>query len=79
MKKVAYDPEERLLEYSARITKVVEQPPNSETDNHVAGQLLRSGSSPYPNHGASQAAVSPKDFFHKLRISLKELGETEGG
>jgi four helix bundle protein len=45
--------------------------------SHVGGQLLRSGTSPYPNHGEAQAAESPKDFIHKLRISLKELRETQ--
>jgi len=77
MKKQTYDLEERLLEYSVRIIKVVEQLPNTKTGNHVAGQLLRSGTSPYPNHGEAQAAESPKDFVHKLRISLKELRETQ--
>ena len=73
MKKQTYDLEERLLEYSVRIIKTVEQLPNTKTGNHIAGQLLRSGTSPYPNHGEAQAAESPKDFIHKLRISLKEL------
>ncbi len=77
MKKQAYDLEERLLEYSVKIIKTVEQLPNTKTGNHVAGQLLRSGTSPYPNHGEAQAAESPKDFIHKLRISLKELRETQ--
>ena len=77
MKKQTYDLEERLLEYSVRIIKLVEQLPNTRAGNHVAGQLLRSGTSPYPNHGEAQAAESPKDFVHKLRIALKELRETE--
>ena len=76
MKKQTYDPEKRLLEYSVQIIKTVEQLPNTGTGNHVAGQLLRSGTSPYPNHGEAQAAESPKDFIHKLRILLKELGQT---
>jgi len=75
-KEKIYDLEERLLEYSVRIIQIVEQLPNTRTGNHVAGQLLRSGTSPYPNHGEAQAAESPKDFIHKLRISLKELRET---
>ena len=75
-KKQVYDLEERLLEYSVRIIKIVEQLPKTRTGNHVAGQLLRSGTSAYPNHGEAQAAESPKDFIHKLRISLKELRET---
>ena len=77
MKKQTYDLEERLLEYSVRIIKIVEQLPNTRTGNHVAGQLLRSGTSPYPIHGEAQAAESPKDFIHKLRICLKELRETQ--
>ena len=73
----AYDLEERLLEYSVRIIKIVENLSKTRVGNHVAGQLLRSGTSPYPNHGEAQAAESPKDFIHKLRISLKELRETQ--
>ncbi len=75
MKKQTYNLEERLLEYSVRIIKIVEQLPNTKAGNHVARQLLKSGTSPYPNHGEAQAAESPKDFIHKLRISLKELRE----
>ncbi len=77
LKKSTYDLEERLLEYSARIIKIVEQLPNTRVGNHVAGQLLKSGTSPYPNHGEAQAAESPRDFIHKLRIALKELRETQ--
>jgi four helix bundle protein len=77
MKKQIYDLEERLLEYSVRIIKIVEQLPDTKTGNHVSGQLLKSGTSPYPNHGEAQAAESPKDFIHKLRISLKELRESQ--
>lgn len=77
MTKQRYDLEERLLEFSVRTIKIVEQLQNTRTGNHVAGQLLRSGTSPYPNHGEAQAAESPKDFVHKLRISLKELRETQ--
>ncbi len=74
---VKYDLEERLLKYSARIINVVEVLPATRTGNHIAGQLLRSGTSAYPNHGEAQAAESPKDFVHKLRVSLKELRETK--
>src|ERR1039458_4445968 len=70
-----YDLEERLLEYSARIIRLVERLPNTRAGNHVAGQLLRSDTSPLPNHGEPQAAESAKDFVHKLKICLKELRE----
>jgi four helix bundle protein len=77
MKKQTYDLEERLLEYSVSIIRIVEHLPKTRVGNHVAGQLLKSGTSPYPNHGEAQAAESPKDFIHKLRICLKELRETQ--
>ena len=77
MAREKYDLEERLLGFSVRIIKIVDQLPKTRTGNHVAGQLLRSGTSPYPNHGEAQAAESPKDFIHKLSISLKELRETQ--
>ena len=38
--------------------------------------MLRSGTSPLPNHGEAQAAESAKDFVHKLKICLKELRES---
>ncbi|MHB0955366.1 MAG: four helix bundle protein [Pirellulaceae bacterium] len=72
-----YDLEDRLLGFSVQVVHTVEQLPNTRVGNHVAGQLLRSGTSAYPNHGESQAAESLKDFVHKLRVSLKELRETE--
>jgi hypothetical protein len=53
-----YDLEERLLEYSVRINRLGERLPNTRAGHHVAGQLLRSGTSPLPNHGAAQAAES---------------------
>ena len=75
MKKRKYDLEQRLLEYSVRTIKVVESLPATRVGNHIADQLLRCGTSPYPNHGEAQAAESSKDFIHKIRIALKELRE----
>jgi four helix bundle protein len=71
-----FDLEERLLEFSARIIRLVDALPNTRAANHIAGQLLRSGTSPYGNHGEVEAAESRKDFIHKLKICLKELKET---
>ena len=50
--------------------------PDTRIANHVAGQLLRCGTSPAPNYGEAQAAESRGDFIHKMKISLKELRET---
>ena len=71
-----YDLEDRLLEYAAQIIRLVESLPATRAGNHVAGQLLRSGTSPLPNHGEAQAAESPADFVHKLKVCLKELRES---
>ena len=77
MPTVTYDLEARLLKFAARICRLVERLPRTRAGNHVAGQLLRSGTAPLPNHGEAQGAESPKDFIHKLRLSLKELRETK--
>ena len=71
-----YDLEERLLEYAARIIRLADSLKNSRAANHVGGQLLRSGTSPLPNHGEARAAESLNDFVHKLKICLKELRES---
>jgi four helix bundle protein len=68
--------EDRLLEFSARIIRLVDALPNTPAANHLAGQILRSGTSPYGNHGEVEAAESRKDFVHKLKVCLKELKET---
>src|ERR1019366_6550716 len=71
-----YDLEERLLEYSARIIRLVERLPNTRAGNHIAGQLLRSGPAALANPREAQAAESANDFVHKLKICLKELRES---
>ena len=68
--------EERLIDFAVLIVSVVEALPNSKAGNHIANQLIRSGTSPAPNYGEAQSAESHKDFIHKLKISLKELRET---
>jgi len=73
--KQKFDLEDRLLEFAARLTKLVDALPNSRTANHVAGQLLRCGTSPFANHGEVHAAESRRDFVHKLGICFKELKE----
>ncbi len=71
-----FDLEERLLNYAAEIVRLTDQLPANRAGNHVASQLLRSGTSPLPNHGEAQGAESRADFVHKLSICLKELRES---
>ncbi len=71
-----YDLQEPLIEFAVRVLNVFESLPNSRAGNHVAGQLIRSGTSPAPNYGEAQSAKSQKDFIHKMKVALKELRET---
>ena len=75
--KRVYNLENRLLEFAAVIIELTESLPNTRVGNHVAGQLLRCGTSSLSNHGEVEAAESRRDFLHKLRICLKELRETK--
>jgi four helix bundle protein len=70
------DLEERLINFAVLIVKIVETMPNGKPAKHLAGQLLRSGTSPALNYGEAQSGESRKDFIHKLKIVLKELRET---
>jgi four helix bundle protein len=76
-RKCAYDLENRLLQFAADIVELTESLPNTRVGNHIAGQLLRCGTSSLSNQGEVEAAESLRDFLHKLRICLKELRETK--
>ena len=76
MKEPKYDLEERLLEFSVRIIRVTESKKRSRAANHIADQLLRSGTLPYGNHGEAEGAESRDDFIHKLKICYKEPRES---
>jgi four helix bundle protein len=65
-----------LVDFAVRVINVVESLPDSKAGRHVAGQLVRSGTSPAPNYGEAQSAESQRDFIHKLKVCLKELRET---
>jgi len=68
--------ENRLIEFAVRIIKLSANLPKTPAGKHIAGQILRSGTSPAPNYGEARGAESNADFVHKLAIVLKELNET---
>ena len=68
--------EDRLVDFAVRIVKLSARLPKTAAGRHVAGQILRSGTSPAPNYGEARGAESTADFVHKARIVLKELNET---
>jgi four helix bundle protein len=59
-----------------RIIKLASGLPKTSAGKHIAGQILRCGTSPAPNYGEGRGAESTADFIHKLGIVLKELNET---
>ena len=71
-----FDLEERLIDFAVRIIRTAESLPKTRAGNHIAGQLIRCGTSPAPNYGEAQSAESRSDFIHKMKVSLKELRET---
>ena len=68
--------EERLLDFSVRVGKVVDALPDTRLGRHIAGQLVRCGTSPGANYSEACVAESKRDFIHKLGITFKELRES---
>ena len=71
-----YNLSERLIDFAVRVIDVSEALPKSSAGNYLSQQLLRSGASPGLHYGEAQAAESPADFIHKMKVCLKELRET---
>ena len=65
-----------MIQFALLIIDIVEMLPNTRAGNHIAGQLIRSGTSPVFNYGEAQVAESRDDFIHKMKICIKELKET---
>ena len=63
---------DRLLEFAARVGTVVDALPDRRLGNHVAGQLVRSGTSRMSNYQEACAAEGQQDFTHKLGICFQE-------
>ena len=75
-KQRVYDLEDRLIGFGVRAMDVAEALPDTRSGNHVAGQLIRCGTSPASNYGEAQSAESQGDFVHKMKVCLKELRES---
>ncbi|HWA84728.1 MAG TPA: four helix bundle protein [Opitutus sp.] len=68
--------EDRLIAFAVRILKMANQLGSSIAARHIAGQIVRSGTSPAPNYSEARSAESRADFIHKLRVVVKELNES---
>jgi four helix bundle protein len=67
---------ERLIQFAVDVIKVAQSLPKSFAGNHLANQLIRSGTAPSLHYGEAQSAESRADFIHKMKIAAKELRET---
>lgn len=71
------DIQERLVRFAVRVIRLSDELPETKAGRHIAGQILRSGTSPAPNYAEARGAESHADFIHKLKVAHKELNETE--
>ena len=76
-KRMGDDLAHRLIKFAARIGKVVDAIPDTRLGRHIAGQLVRCGTSPAPNYAEARGSESKKDFIHKMGICEKELRESQ--
>jgi len=67
---------ERFVDFGVSALKFSELLTGTEGRRHVAGQLLRSGTSAGANYEEGRGAESKRDFVHKLGITLKEIKES---
>lgn len=72
-KGIMYD---KCLAFSIRIVKLKEYL-TSQNDTIIGRQILRSGTSIGANYSEALSAESNSDFVHKLKVSLKEIYETQ--
>ena len=71
-----FDLLERLIQFACLIIDIVDSLAATRAGNHVAGQLVRCGTSPAANYAEAAGAESRRDFIHKSKVVLKELRET---
>jgi four helix bundle protein len=71
------DIREKLVGFAVSVMDLCDHLPKTTAGQHIADQLLRSGTSAAPNYAEARGAESSRDFVHKLGIVLKELNEAE--
>ena len=69
--------DERTILFASNVIKAVRMVKRDEAGSALVRQIVRSCSSPALNYAEAQVASSHRDFVHKMRISLKELKETQ--
>src|SRR5664280_2456098 len=68
--------EERFVDFAVGVIHVANRLDHTLAGRHIAGQIIRSGTSAAPNYAEGRSAESRADFIHKLRRAIKEMNET---
>ncbi len=66
----------RLFDFAVRVLKFLSMLPKSPEFNVIRYQLAKSSTSSGANYEESQAGSSKADFNNKVRISLREMRES---
>ncbi|MFH1942051.1 MAG: four helix bundle protein [bacterium] len=72
-----YDLEERTAKFGENIIDFVKTLCQNPINNPLISQVVRSGTSIGANYMEADAAISKKDFRHKIGICRKESKETK--
>ena len=67
---------DRLFKFAIRTIKFLRTLPKNEETSIIRYQLIKSASSSGANYEESQAGSSRADFGNKIRISLREMRES---
>jgi four helix bundle protein len=70
------DLEERLFKFAVRVIKFIRMLPDKTEYKVVKYQLVKSSTSSGANYEEAQAGSSKADFTNKVRISLREMRES---
>ncbi len=76
MEKKKYDLEDRLIRFACACLDICDLLPNTKAAQNLAYQLSKSSTASALIYGEAQAAESPADFIHKMKLVLKEIRES---
>jgi four helix bundle protein len=71
-----YNLEDRLVKFACICLDVCDLLPNTKVAQNLVHQLSKSSTATALVYGEAQAAESPADFIHKMKVVLKEIRET---
>ena len=70
-----YNLEDRLVKFACICLDVCDLLPNTKVAQNLVHQLSKSSTATALVYGEAQAAESPADFIHKMKVVLKEIRE----